>query len=207
MIIEPLYKSKELINFGWKPAIGVDSYNVYVGLASTTLTLLVTGIPNIPSKVSTSLGKIPFDAAIQDVRDLLGLTTAVDFTNRVFYFAVTAVTGILESTPVVVEVPPVGVIPRMMKDDPSINRHVYYFSMVDQKWVKAQGSTTGAVITDTSDFFKSNITTEYTYDASNVATMKSYPSDATTPGSPAKLTTYTYSGGLVSKVQITDSTV
>jgi len=64
------------------------------------------------------------------------------------------------------------------------------------------------LVVDSADFFKSNITTEYTYDGTNLSTIKSYPSDSTTAGYPAKLTAYTYTGGgLVSKIQITDSTI
>jgi len=107
----------------------------------------------------------------------------------------------------VVEVPPVGIIPRTMKDDPTMNRHPYVYSDELLRWVKTAGSSSGALITSASDFYEANITTDYTYDGTNLATKLSYLSDATTSGSPAKLTTYTYTGGDLTKVEITDSTV
>jgi hypothetical protein len=214
-VIEPLYKATDRIDFGWKPEPGAVTYKVYVGLAPALMTLFVSGVDNMQSNRSMDLGKIPFSANIADVQSTLVLSTDYDFSNTVFYFAITYVdSGGTESphTPIpalnIIEVPPVGVIPRNMKDDPTINRHPYVFSNDNQKWTKTAGSPMGAVIVDSADFFKSNITLDYTYDTTNLKTIKSYPSDATAIGSPAKLTTYTYgAGGLVSKIQITDSTI
>jgi hypothetical protein len=213
-VIEPLYKSQNKIDFGWRPEVGAVSYKVYVGLAPASVTQLATGIDNIKSNRPMDMGKIPYTTNIADVQSLLSLSTDYDFSNTVFYFAITYVNSSgSESvhTPIpasnIIEVPPVGIIPRTMKDDPTINRHPYVFSDDTQRWTKVAGSSMGAVIVDSADFFKSNITTIYTYDTTRVSTIKSYLSDATT-GSPAKLTTYSYNGsGLVSQIQITDSTV
>jgi len=211
-VIEALYKNKDKIDFGWKPEPGAVSYNVYVGLAPGVMVSLATGIPSIPSDMARFLGKIPYSAQIADVRTALSLAATVDFSTRVFYFAIVytnalSVTSTLADS-TIVEVPPPGIVSKAMKDDPSINRHIYFFSPEDQNWVKAVGSSSGALVVETADFFKSNITTVYTYDGTNLSTIKSYPSDATVTGYPAKLTTYTYNvGGLVSKIQITDSTI
>lgn len=208
--IEALYKSTDQIDFGWKSEPGAYSYKMYVGLSPIALSLLYTNISSSASESSKDRGKIPFTAKLADVRALLGLTTQT-FADTVFYFAITYVnssgseSSLGDST--IVEVPPVGITGRYMKDDPSINRHMYLFAPEIQKWVKQTGTSTGGMVVDTADFYKSNITTEYTYDGTNLATMKSYPSDSTAAGSPAKLTTYTYSGSSVIKVAVTDSTV
>ena len=55
--------------------------------------------------------------------------------------------------------------------------------------------------------YQINTVTEYTYDGTNVATIKTYLSDSTTAGSPAKLVSYQYSGSQITKVTVTDSTV
>jgi predicted membrane-bound spermidine synthase len=94
-----------------------------------------------------------------------------------------------------------------MKDDPTMNRHIYVFNDDVQRWVKTAGSSSGAIITDTADFYKASITTVYTYDGTNLSSTKSYLSDATAAGSAAKLTTYSYSGSQLTKVVVTDSTV
>lgn len=209
--IEPLYKAVDLIKFGWSRETGAVSYNVYVGLTSGSLSSLYTGIPDVASKQPVSMGKVVKDAAIEDVRTTLSLANTVNFGNKVFFFAITyldsvgAESAIAESR--VVEVPPVGIIPKTMKDDPTMNRHGYVFSDDLLKWVKMAGSSAGAVITSASDLYKDNITTEYTYDGTNLSSTKSYLSDATTLGSPAKLTTYTYSGSDLIKTVVTDSTV
>lgn len=212
-VIQPLYKSVNQIKFGWNQEPGAASYNVYVGLAPANLQELAADVSNIPSTASSDLGKVPYTAHIADVQAVLSLTTDYDFSNTVFFFAITYndSTGTeSQHAPIpssnIIEVPPVGIIPRFMKDDPTMNRHPYVFNNDLQKWTKAAGSPMGAVIVDAADFYKSNITVEYTYDGTNLSTIKSYPSDATASGSPAKLTTYTYNG-LVSKIQITDSTV
>jgi len=211
--IEPLYKSVEKIQFGWKPEPGVtvESYKVYAGITPTvsTLLLLADNISSQASQQPQSRGKISYDALIADVRTLLTLPSTADFGNTVFYFTITYVVASVESSineSIIVEVPPVGIGPRFMKDDPTINRHPYVFSDNEQRWSKQAGSARGAVIVDTSDYYKANITTDYTYDGTALSTIKSYLSDATT-GSPAKLTTYTYSGSDVTKIEITDSTV
>lgn len=208
--IESLYKSKDSIDFGWnsEPVVDVSSYNVYVGITQSVV-LLASGVSARKSQEPKWRYKIPYTANIATVRSVLGLSATSDFTNTVFYFAITYVSGGVESNladSTIVEVPPVGIGPRFMKDDPTINRHGYVFSDADQRWFKQAGSSNGALMVDMSDYYKSNVTSEYTYDGTNVSAIKSYLSDATT-GSPAKLTTYTYSGSQVTKIAITDSTV
>jgi len=213
--IEALYKSPQSILFGWKkePTAGPsDTYNVYVGITSAPalLTKLASGIPNIPDKAPATQGKVAYKALIGSVVTLLSLPATTDFSNKLFYFAITVVINGSESliaNSTIVAVPPVGIVSKYMKDDPTINRHMFAFSDDIQRWVKAAGSPSGAVITDAADFYKSNITTVYTYDGTNLATMKSYLSDATTSGSWAKLTTYTYSGSQLIKIVVTDATV
>ena len=209
--IEPLYKSINLIKFGWARESDAASYNIYVGQVSSSLSVLYTGIPDIPSQQPVGLGKVVYDVTIEDVRTLLTLASTVNFGNKLFYFAITYVDSVgsesLLSDSIIVQVPPVGIIPKTMKDDATINRHGYVYSDSLLRWTKMMGSSSGAVIIDPSDYYKANITTEYTYDGTDLSTMKSYLSDATTAGSPAKLTTYTYASGLLIKVEVTDSTV
>jgi hypothetical protein len=208
--IEPLYKTKNIIKFGWKPENGAASYKMYVGLSSINLTLLYSNISAQMSERSQDFGKVPYEASIADVQTALGLAATKDFSNTIFYFAITFVnafgveSGITGST--VVEVFPVGIGARYMKDDPTIFRQGFVFSQDALKWAKMAGSSMGAVITDPSDFYKANIITEYTYDTTNLATVKSYLTDSTV-GSPAKLTTYTYTGTQLTKMVVTDSTV
>lgn len=212
-LIEPIYKTKTSIQFGWRQEAGAVSYNVYVGLGPDTslLSQLASGVSNIADNVPSTRGKVTYTAQAGDVQTLLSIPSTWDFSNKVFYFAITFVdasnTESSISDSIVVEVPPVGIIPKQMKDDPTINRHGYVFSDEVQRWVKMSGSAAGAVITNESDFYKANITTIYTYDGTNLASTLSYPSDATVAGMPAKLTTYTYAGSQLTKVQITDSTV
>jgi len=217
--LEPLTKTANQILFAWKPEQGgaAVTYNMYVGLTPTpsTLVQLYDKIAPYPSKNPRSLGKVAYTADIADVQAVLGLNAVMDFTNTVFYFTITYVDSTNTESNIdlstVVKVNTVGIQPPYMKDDPSINRHMYVFCDdlpdIGQRWVKAAGSSNGAVIVDTADYFKANITTVYTYDGTDLATTKSYPSDSTTPGSPAKLTTYTFSGGVVTKIAVTDSTV
>lgn len=210
--IQPIYKSKEDIQFGWNPEPGAVSYKIYVGLGPVlNVTPLVTGIANVLDNVPATQHLVTCTVQIADVRTLLGLPATVDFSNKLFYFAITFVNSANVESPlassIVVEVPPVGITVRTMRDDPTINRHDYVFSGSLQKWVKMAGSSSGAIVTDTADFYKSNMTTLFTYDGTNLKTIKSYPSDATLAGMPAKLTTYTYSGSQVIKIQVTDSTV
>lgn len=209
--IEPLYKAVDLIKFGWSREPGAASYNIYVGQVSGSLSLIYENIPNVASQLPVGLGKVNYDVAIEDVRTLLSLVSTINFGNKTFFFAITYVDSVGSESALadsrVVEVPPVGIIPKTMKDDPTMNRHPYVFSDELLRWVKMAGSSSGALITSDSDFYKDNITTEYTYDGTNLLTEKSYLSDATTAGSPAKLTTNEYSGSQLIKVIVTDSTV
>jgi hypothetical protein len=209
--IEPLYKAVDLIKFGWSRETGAITYNMYVGLTSGSLSSLYTGIPDVASKQPVGLGKVIYDATIEDVRTVLGQASTVDFGNKTFFFAITYVDSVGAESAIadsrVVEVFPVGLIPKTMKDDPTISRHGYVFSDDVLRWIKMAGTSAGALITSASDLYKDNITTEYTYDGTNLATTKSYLSDATTAGNPAKLTTYTYSGSDLIKTVVTDSTV
>lgn len=214
--IEPLYKSDSKIQFGWtpEPVSNVASYKIYVGLVGLpgSLSLLVSNINPQASQSPVSLGKVAYDVTASSVQAVLGLSSTSDFSNTVFYFAITYVdTAGTESALAdsrIVEVPPVGIMSKLRKEDPTANRHVFGFSDELQRWVKIMTSGKGGLITDPSDFYKANITTEYTYDGSgNVLTTKSYLSDMTMSGAPAKLTTYEYSGGNVSKIIIADSTV
>lgn len=208
--IEPLYKTGDYIDFGWNPEPGATAYRMYVGLASGSMSLVYDNIGPDRSERAADRGKVPYRAEIADVLTAAGLTTG-SFLDTVFWFAITyknsvgAWSVLSDSTPV--EVPPVGITPRFMRDDPTINRHNFVFSHDLQKWVKGAGTSSGALVVDTADFYKSNLTTEYTYDGTNVATVKSYSSDTSVAGSPAKLTTYMYTGSQVTKISITDSTV
>jgi len=207
--IEPLYKSPAEIKFGWAQESGAVSYKVYVGLVASPLSLLAQDINDRPSEVALARGKIYYPVAIADVRTTLSLANTVDFGNTVFFFAITYVnssgteSAIADST--VVEVPPAGITPKLMKDDPTIRRHPFVFSDELQRWTKVSGSSLGAMIVDTSDYYKANITTEYTYDGTDMSTALSYLSDATT-GSSAKLTTYTTVASQITKIEITDTT-
>lgn len=211
--IEPLYKAQNLITFGWARESGAVSYKVYVGIlpGTSSLSLLAEDIPDVASRQPVGRGKVLYEAAIEDVQTLLSLASTVNFTNKVFYFTITYVnsagaeSALADSS--VVEVPPVGITPRYMKDDPSIRRQGFLYDDDNLRWVKRAGSSSGATITDPSDFYKANVTSEYTYDGTNLSTVKSYLSDATAAGSLAKLTTYTFTGSQVTKIEITDSTV
>jgi hypothetical protein len=175
------------------------------------ITPLAVGIANVPDNVPATRYLISYTAQAADVRALLSLPASIDFSNHLFYFTITFVNSSNVESPlsgsIIVEVPPVGITVKTMRDDPSINRHGYVFSDSLQKWTKMIGSSDGATITDTADFYKMNLTTVFTWDGTNVSTVKSYPSDATLAGMPAKLTTYFYSGSTLNMIQITDSTV
>lgn len=211
--IEPLYKARDLIKFGWSRESGAASYKVYVGIfpGTATLSLLADGIPDVASAQPVGRGKVIYDATIEDVRTLLSLATTVNFTNRIFYFAITYIdsvgseSALADST--IVEVFPVGILPKRMKDDPTMRRHPFVYNDGITRWVKQAGSERGAIITDPSNYYATNVTTEYTYDGTNISTEKSYLNDATSAGSPAKLKTYTFVGSLVTKIEITDTTV
>jgi hypothetical protein len=212
--IEPLYKGDNKIQFGWnpEPIAGVASYNIYVGQVSGSLTKIVSGISTRVSDNPINLKKVAYDVTIETVRTALSLPATADFSNLVLYFAITytdiAGAESLIGQSHVIEVPPVGILGRYKKEDPSSNRNIFGFSDEAQRWVKAAATGSGALIVNSSDFFAPNVTTAYTRDSSgNPLTALTYWSDRTTAGSPAKLFTYTYDGGFVSKLVITDSTV
>jgi len=207
--IEPLYKSQNEIKFAWAPEDGAVSYKVYVGLVPSPLSLLEEYVSSSVSELSLARGKVLYIAQASAVQTALSLAATVDFSNTVFFWTITYVdaagaeSAIADST--VVEVPPVGITAKLMKDDPAIRRHPFVFSDELQRWTKTMGSSSGAMIVDSSDFYKTNMTTEYTYDGTDMSTSLSYLSDATT-GSPAKLTTYTYVASQLTKIEITDTT-
>jgi hypothetical protein len=212
--IEPLNKTADKIQFGWKQEAptGVSYYKLYVGQVPGTLTLLASNIGPQGSNEPGSYKKVTYDVTIEAVRTLLSIPATFSFANLLLYFAITYVnsagaeSSISDST--VVEVPPVGIYGKTMKEDPTMNRHIYGFSDELQRWIKTAATASGGLIVDTSDFYKANMITEYTRDSSgNVLTAKSYFGDRTTTGSPAKLTTYDYTGGFVSKMIISDATV
>jgi len=212
LLIEPLVKSPDKIQFGWKPVDSADTYKVYASQTSdpTGMTLLAE-VSNQVSRLPTGLGMGVYDAEIADVQSALSLSSDLDFSNTILYFAVTYVSGGVEdpiSASEVVEVPPVGVTPKVMKDDPSIRRQGMVFSDSLQRWTKMMGSGAGAVVTDSCPLYAANTVSEFTYDGSgNVLTEKTYLSDRTSAGSPAKLKTYEYTGSDITKITITDSTV
>jgi len=212
--IEPLNKTADKIQFGWKPEspTGVSSYKIYVGQVPGSLTLLASNIAYQPSNEPGSFKKVTYDVTIDSVRTTLGIPTTFSFANLLLYFAITYVdsygTESALTDSVVVEVPPVGIYGKTMKEDPTQNRHIYGFSDELQRWIKTASTGRGALIVDTSDYFKANMITQYTRDTSgNVLTALSYFGDRTTAGSPAKLITYDYTSGYVSMVTVSDSTV
>ena len=212
--IEPLYKGDNKIQFGWnpEPALGVASYNIYVGQVPGTLTKFVTGISTRVSDNPINLKKVAYDVTIESVRTALSLPATSDFSNLVLYFAITYTDIAGADSPIgdsrVVEVPPVGILGKYKKEDPTSNRNIFGFSEEAQRWVKVAVSAGGALLVNSSDIFVPNVTTAYTRDSTGqVLTAKTYWSDRTTAGSPAKLFTYSYTGASVSKVTVTDSTV
>jgi len=211
--VEILDKAKDRLLLGWTPEpTTVKSYNLYAGLIGLpgSLSLLQS---NISPQISMRVGikKVITEVLIDDVRTLLGISDTSDFSNTVVYFAITYLNAAgIESTltdSTVVEALPVGIVPKYRKDDPTVNRFMFGFSEDVWAWVKLMASSGGALITDSCGLYASNTVTEYTYDGTNVKTMKIYYADQTTTGSPAKLTTYEYSGSDVIKVTVTDSTV
>ena len=213
--VDALSKSVDKLILAWTPekgVVGTQSYNLYVGLVdiSTSLVSLATGISSVMSQKPGEVGKIAYVAEIADVRAALSLADTVTFANTQFFFAVTFVLDGVESTLAdspISGIPPVGIITKYRKYDPGANRHMYGFSEDAWRWVKLMSSSGGALITDSNAFYALNTVTEYTYDGTNVSSMKTFLSDQTAAGSPAKLTTYEYSGSQVSKVTVTDSTV
>ena len=212
--IEPLYKSDDKIQFGWnpEPVAGITYYKVYVGQGPGTLTLLADRISTQTSDNPVYLRKVAFDAMIDDVRTVLSLPSTLNFGNLLLYFAITYVNSAGAESPItssrVVEVPPVGILGKTQREDPTANRHIFGFSDEIQRWIKIATSGTGAIIVSSSDYYSPNMTTMYTRDSSgNVLTEKTYFSDRTSSGSPAKLLSYSYADGFVSKVTVSDSTV
>lgn len=212
--IEPLYKAPDRIRFGWNPEPISDlrNYKVYVGQVSGSLSVLEAYVDPQRSNDPVYNRKVAYNAEIADVRTVLGLSSTQDFSNTILYFAITyqdstgAESALSESR--VVEVPPVGIMGKTRKEDPTANRHIFGFSDEEQRWVKVAASGSGALVTSTNDYWAANTVSEYTYDGGgNVLTEKIYLSDRTSSGSPAKLITYEYSGGNLSKKTITDSTV
>lgn len=213
--IEVLYKAADKITFGWTPEApeGILGYKVYVGQVAIagSMTLIADDVSPQPSNSSQSYRKVTVDITAALVQSTLGLPATLDFSNLILYFAITFVDSTGESPladSLIVEVPPVGITGRTMREDPSVNRHLYGFSDEMQRWIKAASSSKGALIVDNNDFYRSNVITEYTRDTSgNVLTEKAYFADRTVSGSPAKLITYAYASGFISKVTISDSTV
>lgn len=213
--IEVLYKAADKITFGWNPeaATGILGYNVYVGQVAIPASMVVVAanVAPQPSNSPQSYKKVTCDVTATNVQTALGLPVTLDFSNLLLYFTITYITGAGESLiadSTIVEVPPVGVNGRTMREDPSINRHLYGFSDEMQRWIKLAGTGRGALIVDSNPFYKTNMITEYTRDSSgNVLTEKAYFADRTMLGSPAKLITYDYSAGFVSKVTVSDTTV
>lgn len=212
--IEPLYKGDNKIQFGWnpEPISGVASYNIYVGQVAGSLTKIVSGISIRQSENPVNLRKVAYDVTIESVRTALSLPATADFGNLLLYFAITytdiAGAESLIGASRVVEVPPVGILGKYKKEDPTANRNIFGFSEEEQRWVKAASSSAGSLLVNTCDLFAPNVTTAYTRDSSgNPLTALTYWSDRTTAGSPAKLFTYSYASGFVSKLVITDSTV
>lgn len=220
-VVEALYKSNNKIRFGWNseplnpPTLTrIQSYKIYGGLAGVvgSLQKLAENISPQTSELPATRGKVVYDALIADVRTLLSLSADMNFNNIVLYWAVTLVdqNGV-ESTLAdsnIAEIFPVGIEPKLRKDDPTSYRQIFGFSDEELRWIKTAASSRGAIIVDTSDFFKANIITEYTYTGTgDVSTSKSYLADRTAPGSSAKLTINDYSGANLIKSTILDSTV
>lgn len=210
--IEALYKSLNKMTMGWTPDPDAASYKVYAGMTAdfSSMTMLVENINTRSSDAPGDRGKVVYNAALADVISALGLPATTTFGNVALWWAVTTVdaNGVETSDPNTVKIYPVGVEQSHRKDDPTANRHMHAFSEEIYRWVKLAASSDGALVTDAAGgFFATNTVTEYTYDGTNLATEKTYLSDATAAGSPAKLKTYEYSGGDLIKVTITDSTV
>jgi len=210
--VDALQKSAGKLILAWSSIPGVQSYNLYGGIAdlSGSLVILMTGVLPISSQKPGEVGKITVDFTIEEARTALSLPATADFSNTQLFFAVTTVTAGVESALAdspISTIPPVGITTKYRKDDPGANRHIFGFSEEEWRWVKIMASSGGALITDSNPFYAMNTVTENTYDGTNLTSTKVYLSDQTTAGSPAKLTTYEYSGGVVSKVTVTDSTV
>ena len=214
--LEALWKSKERLIAGWipEPGVTVSSYNIYAGLAPvlSSLTKIQERVSPYVSETPQTRGKVTAYIEISDVRSLLGLPASIDFSNTLFYYAITYLDSAGAESPIadsiLVTVPPVGIGAKTRNSD-NMTYESYNFGFSDdlQRWIKIATTDMGASIVSQSDYHIANITTEYTYDGTNLLTMKAYPSDQTLAGSPAKLTTYEYSGSQLTKTVVTDSTV
>ena len=214
--VEVLDKSANTLLLGWRPeaTTGISGYNVYVGQVpiAESMKLIAENVAPQLSNEPGSYKKVTASISASAVATALGLSVTSNFSNLLLYFTITYIDmSLTESSigdSIIVEVPPVGVMIKTMKEDPTANRHIYGFSEELQKWIKAMSSSSGALITDACNLYRANTITEYTRDASgNVLTEKVYFSDRTAAGSPAKLITYDYTGLYVGRVSIVDSTV
>ena len=213
--IEALFKSDTMIKFGWNPETGVSvlSYKIYVGQVPGTLTLFASGINPRANNDTPAYKKVTYDATIAAVQSILGLPSTTSFDTLLLYWAITYVNSVgVESSlsnSRIVEVPPVGIMGKTRKEDPTANRNIFGFSDELQKWIKTAASSMGAIITSSSGYYQDNVTSAYTYDSSGrISTEKYYQTDMTLAGALAKLVTYTYnSDSSVSLKVVTDSTV
>jgi hypothetical protein len=213
--IEALFKSDATIKFGWnpEPGVAVSSYKIYVGKVSGSLTLFASGISPTQSNDTPAYKKITYDAGISSVISLLGLPSTSTFDTLTLYWAITYVNSLGAESSLsasrIVEVPPVGIMGKTRKEDPTANRNIFGFSEDLQKWIKTAASSMGAIIVSSSGYYQDNITTAFTYDSSGrVSTEKYYRTDMTVAGAPAKLVRYTYgSDSSVSLKVVSDSTV
>lgn len=217
--VNSLWKQSDTMVLGWKPDSSIDpadikNYKIYVGLAnlSTALVLLGDNINPQVSELPAHRGNVVYQATIADVRSVLSLPTTINFTNVLLYYAVTYVnhSGV-ESTlanSTISESLPAGIEPKQRKDDPTAYRQIFGFNDNDYRWVKLAASNNGGVAVDSADFYRINTITEYTYTGGgDVSTAKSYLSDRTWAGSPAKLIINEYSGSNLIKTTVMDSTV
>jgi len=213
---EASYKSSDLLTLAWKPepGVAVSDYDLYVGQVGDStgnLSLLASGVASSPASDPqySMVNKVYYDVPIATVQSTLGISSDLDFEDLVLYFALSYTNP--SGTTVfskIVEVPPVGITGKLQKEDPAINRHIFGFSDELQRWIKSAATGNGALIVDSNDFYKDNITTEYSWTIDgSMATTLSYFSDRTTTGSPAKLTTYDYTNGHLLRIAVTDSTV
>jgi hypothetical protein len=192
----------------------VQAYNVYVGqIANPSSLTKIASVSPIPDNMNPgNTGKVIYVADIALVQATLSISSTLNFSNLLLYWAITYVDDTGTESDInssrVVEVPPVGVYGKTMKEDPTINRHGYVFSDDLQSWIKMAGSDCGATVIDACDLYKTNTITKYGRDNSgNILTELIYWSDRTSTGSPAKLITYSYDNNLVSQIVVSDSTV
>jgi len=211
--IEALEKTRVKMTMGWtaEPLVEVVSYNMYVGVTQSVSLLYSKISPRVVTDAPL-YKKVVQPAVLLDVQNLLGLPGTVDFSNTTLYWAITYVDINGVESPLsasrIVKIPPVGIMTNIRKEDPSANRHIFGFSYENQNWIKVATTTTGAFIQVQSDFYADNLVTNYSYDSSGrVSIEKIYPSDSTSPGSPAKLVQYTYGPFGVTSKMVSDSTV